>query len=121
MVSNDNRATIAMHQSATWQEELSIVPFFDGPVLAGIIEPLPDSAAIVDSPANGFKSLTIRHTVQRKTSKYPGHLTNESHVAHLPVTTSFSPASEGAPLAAAINSLELGRMDGPIKVPIASL
>ncbi len=54
----------------------------------------------VDKSAPGFKSFTIRHTVQRNTSKCLGHLTRESHVLHLPVMRSFSPFCKGFPSAA---------------------
>jgi len=88
-----------------------IVPFFESPVLTGVTETLagPAVRATVDCPADGFKSLTMRQTVQRKTSKCRGHLTKESHVPHFPVTMSFSPACEGAPFVVAIKSLEAGR------------
>ena len=60
----------------------------------------------IDNPAAGFKSFTMRHTVQRKTSKCLGHLTRESHVMHLPVTKSFSPFCKEVPSAATL-SLEV--------------
>ncbi len=44
-----------------------------------------------DRADTGFNSLTIRHTVHLNTSKYFGHRTKESQVAHLPVMRSFSP------------------------------
>ena len=69
-----------------------------------------DGAAVVFGPsaswpsinnrAPGFKSFTMRHTVQRNTFKCLGHLTRELQVMHLPVTRSFSTSSTEVPLAA---------------------
>lgn len=64
----------------------------------------------VDNPAPSFKSFTMRHTVQRNTSKCLGHLTRESHVLHLPVTSSCSPFCKEVGFAA-MRSLEASPVD----------
>ena len=68
------------------------VPFFGEAGFADVWDGFEASAArpFPSNPAAGFKSLIMRHTVQRKTPNCRGHLTVESHVLHLPVVRSFS-------------------------------
>ena len=69
-----------------------LVPFLSGPGFEGVNEGFGASGARMfpGNSADGFKSLIMRHTVQRNVWTWRGHLITESHVLHLPVTRSFS-------------------------------